>query len=105
MRARLFIALSALVAIGWVVPNAGTTHFVATAAQRGSIRAAKPLPARLRISKDRGLLLTAWVNGGGPYVFAVDTGAGMNLISQRVVDDSQLTVKTVRPVILGGLSA
>ena len=105
MRAKLFIALSAVVAIGWVVPNTGTTHFVAAATQRESARGAKPLPARLRINKDRGLLLTVWVGGSGPYVFAVDTGAGMNLISQRVVDDSRLTVRTVRTVMLGGLSA
>jgi len=58
----------------------------------------------LRINKDRGLLLTTWVNGRGPYVFAVDTGAGMNLITQRVVSESQLTVTNALPTLLGGLS-
>jgi hypothetical protein len=63
-----------------------------------------PLPARLRVEKDRGLLLATWINGNGPYVFAVDTGAGMNLITQRVANETHLTVRTTRPTTLGGLS-
>ncbi|HEY0367925.1 MAG TPA: retropepsin-like aspartic protease, partial [Pyrinomonadaceae bacterium] len=55
--------------------------------------------------KERGLLVTAWLNGSGPYVFAVDTGAGMNLISQRVVGAARLSVRTVRPTVLGGLTS
>lgn len=106
MRAKLFIALGALVAMGWAVPNTGTAPFIVNAATRQVQRGAPPpLPASLRISKDRGLLLTTWINGRGPYVFAVDTGAGMNLITQRVVNDAQLTIRSVRPTVLGGLTS
>jgi hypothetical protein len=105
MRARLFIALGALAAMLWAVPSEGTAPFIAAATPRQSDRAAQPLlPARLRVQKSRGLLLTAWINGRGPYVFAVDTGAGMNLITQRVVSESRLAVKPARTTMLGGLS-
>lgn len=105
MRAKLFIALGALVAMGWAVPTMGTAPFIGLGVPSEVGRLAPPLPARLRLHRDRGLLLTTWINGKGPYVFAVDTGAGMNLITQRVVGESHLTVRTVPPTILGGLSA
>lgn len=105
MRAKLFIALAALVAMSWAVPSEGTARFVVRAApQRSPGAISAPLPARLRVEKDRGLLLATWINGKGPYVFAVDTGAGMNLITQKVASESQLTIRSVRPTKLGGLS-
>ena len=105
MRAKLFIALAALVAMSWAVPSEGTARFIVRAAPQRSLGAiTAPLPARLRVQKDRGLLLATWINGKGPYVFAVDTGAGMNLISQRVASELQLTIRNVRPTKLGGLS-
>jgi hypothetical protein len=52
-----------------------------------------------------GLLLSVWLNGSGPYIFVIDTGAGLNVITERVVGESRLPVKTVRPTIMGGLTA
>jgi hypothetical protein len=105
MRAKLFIALGALVAVGWAVPSAGTAPFIVRAAAGEARRVVPlPLPARLRVNKDRGLLLSTWVNGRGPYLFAVDTGAGMNVITQRLVNETQLTVTRVRPTVMGGLT-
>ncbi|HEX9423700.1 MAG TPA: pepsin/retropepsin-like aspartic protease family protein [Pyrinomonadaceae bacterium] len=105
IRAKLFIALGALVAMGWAVPSAGTAPFLARA--NGEIGRAQPLPrpARLRINKARGLLLSTWINGRGPYVFAVDTGAGMNVVTQRVVSEAQLITRSVRPTVIGGLTS
>ena len=106
MRANLLIALGTLVAMGWAVPNSGTAPFIVKAAAREARRVAPlPQPARFRIHKDRGLLLSTWINGRGPYVFAVDTGAGMNVITQRVVGDSGLTVRRVSPMTVGGLTS
>jgi hypothetical protein len=108
MRAKLFFALGALATLGWAVPSAGTARFIAAANGRPATvaRPARALPqsVRFRISKDRGLLLSAWIDGRGPYVFALDTGAGMNLITQRVVDELQLTTRSTRTTVLGGLS-
>jgi hypothetical protein len=58
---------------------------------------------RLRDGRD-GLLANAWINGAGPFVFAIDTGAGVSLISRNVVDRAHLQVnKSSRPLV-GGLS-
>ncbi len=109
MRAKLFIAVGALAAIGWAVPSVGTAPFIAGAASPPGTVARRtgplPQPARFRMNKDRGLLLSTWINGRGPYVFALDTGAGLNVITQRVVSELQLTTRSVRATVLGGLTA
>ena len=105
MRAKLFIASGALAAMAWAVPVVGAAHFLGSGAT-GNVSAAvvQPGPARFRVERERGLLLTVWINGVGPYVFAVDTGAGMNVISRRVVSAARLPTRTVPTTIIGGLS-
>ena len=106
MRAKLSIALSALAAVVWAVPSVGAAHFIAREhVKEFRQQSALPLPARFQVEKARGLLLRAWINGSGPYVFVLDTGAGLNVISERVVGEARLTVKSVRPTVIGGLSA
>jgi hypothetical protein len=106
MRAKLSIALSALAAMVWAVPNVGAAHLIARAqVKEFRQQVALPLPVRFQVEKARGLLLRAWINGSGPYVFALDTGAGLNVISERIVDEARLTLKSVRPTVIGGLTA
>jgi len=106
MRAKLSIALGALVATGWAVPSEGTAPFLVQAAvPKVHVAMALPLSARFRISKERGLLMSTWINGKGPYIFAVDTGAGMNIVTQRVVDEAMLTTRNAPAVVLGGLTS
>lgn len=103
MRARLFIVLSALAAMIWAVPGFGAAHFHANRATN-AIRPV-PLPAYFQFEKERGLLLRVWVNGKGPFVFALDTGAGLNVIADRVVTSARLQTRSVSPTIVGGLSS
>ena len=103
MGAKLFIALGALMVMAGAVPSRGTALSINAAAPQVS-QPGVARSVRLRVNKERGLLVTAWLNGNGPYVFAVDTGAGMNLISQRVVSAARLPVRNVRPTVLGGLT-
>ena len=105
MRAKLSIALTALAAMVWAVPNAGAAHLVSKPVA-GEVRpvGALPLPARFRLHKESGLLLRVWLNGSGPYTFVIDTGAGLNVITDSVARESQLPVRTVRPTIMGGLT-
>jgi hypothetical protein len=110
MRAKLSIALSALAAMVWAVPNAGAAHLFSKSVARPFALETRhvaplPLPARFRLQKETGLLLRVWLNGSGPYIFAIDTGAGLNVITERVAHESRLPVKTVRPTIMGGLTA
>jgi hypothetical protein len=109
MRAKLFIASGALAAMAWAAPIVGAAHFIARKpaikAINSSANTAQPLPARFRVEKDRGLLLRAWINGSGPYVFALDTGAGMNVIAQRVITEIRLPTKVVPSTYVGGLTS
>jgi hypothetical protein len=52
----------------------------------------------------RGLLVRTWVNGIGPFNFAIDTGAGATLISSRVAAESQVMRANDRPVSISGLT-
>ncbi|MCU1265152.1 MAG: hypothetical protein JWM21_1470 [Acidobacteria bacterium] len=62
-----------------------------------------PRSVTFRNSKDRGLLVKVWINDTGPYTFAVDTGAGITLIGDRVAA-SAATERQGTTVALGGLS-
>jgi hypothetical protein len=80
-------------------PSAGTPREPRRAA------AALPAPARLREAEGRGLLVRVWVNGLGPYTFALDTGAGANILSRRVAAEARVRVDAGAPgVRVGGLS-
>lgn len=106
MRAKLFIASGALAAMVWAVPGGGAAHFLGSrATANANPTVVRPAPARFRVERERGLLLQVWINGGGPYVFAVDTGAGMNVISRRAVTAAGLPTRTVPTTIIGGLSS
>lgn len=52
----------------------------------------------------RGLLVRTWVNGVGPFNFAIDTGAGATLISSRVASESRVNRANDRPASIAGLS-
>ena len=91
-KAKLAIALIVLsvATVAWAVPGTGSAQAV--------------LPIRLRDDRERGLTATAWINGAGPFVFAVDTGAGVSLINRSVVERARLTVTKSRRPLVGGLS-
>ena len=104
--AKLAIALSTLsvAMVTWAIPATGIAHRLVQrpAAVR---RASEPIaPIRLRDERDRGLLASGWINGAGPFVFAIDTGAGVSLISRQVVERARLGVTKSRRPLVGGLS-
>src|SRR5205814_7303215 len=67
--------------------------------QTGSIEA-----IRLRDEPGRGLTANGWIKGLGPFVFAIDTGAGVSLVSRNVVERAGLSVTKARRPLVGGLS-
>ena len=99
----LLCASSALLLIPaestWAVPSVGTAHLSAR-----SNATELPRTVRFREEEGRGLLVSAWVNGAGPYTFAVDTGAGATLLSRRVADQARVALSNRRPVMIGGMS-
>jgi hypothetical protein len=63
-----------------------------------------PRLIRFREVEGRGLLVSAWVNGSGPYTFAIDTGAGGTLLSRHVANEARVAFSNKRPVMIGGIS-
>lgn len=103
----------------WAVPANGTAHFsVRAGLHAGNGKTETPLkwkqgtPAtkglprsiRFREVEGRGLLVSAWVNGAGPFTFAVDTGAGATILSRRVANEARVNTNSKRPVRIEGLS-
>lgn len=62
-----------------------------------------PNPVEFREDDRRGLLVKMWVNGVGPMTFAVDTGAGMTIISPRAAARAAVAV-TDRTIFFQGAS-
>ncbi len=63
-----------------------------------------PAPVRFREEQGRGLIVRAWINGTGPYVCALDTGAGTNIISRRVAQAANVSFNGSRSISISGLS-
>lgn len=64
-----------------------------------------PSLVSLRESGGRGLLVETWVNGEGPFTFALDTGAGATILSPRVAGAARVEVEAGgRGIEVGGLS-
>lgn len=103
-KAKLAIALITLsvATVAWAVPKAGIAHQHVQHAF-GSESGSYIVPIRLRDERN-GLTATAWINGAGPFTFAVDTGAGVSLITRKVVESARLQVNKSRRPLVGGLS-
>ena len=106
-KAKLAIALSTLsvvVLVAWAIPTVGIAHQRVQRTERTWFAAPMPLaPIRLR-DEHGGLTASGWINGAGPFVFAIDTGAGVSLISRNVVAQARLGVTKSRRPLVGGLS-
>jgi len=100
--AKLAIALSILsvVTVAWAIPTSGVAHQHVQRLRNTDVVA----PIRLRDERDRGLTAQGWINGAGPFVFVIDTGAGVSLISRSVVQNARLQVTRSQRSLLGGLS-
>jgi len=62
-----------------------------------------PHPISFRDVNGRGLLVRTWINGAGPFDFAVDTGAGAIIIAPRVAEEANVA-RTNRSATIAGLS-
>jgi hypothetical protein len=101
-KAKLAIALSTLsvAIVAWAVPIKGIAHQHVEPLRAADVVA----PIRLRDERERGLLAQGWINGAGPFVFVIDTGAGVSLVSRNVVDRARLSVVKSRRSLVGGFS-
>ena len=102
MRKALGRHVALAVVIGAV--SLGTALSVTAQSRNVSKPAAIPAPISFHEVADRGLLVNAWINGKGPFSFAIDTGAGALLLSPQVASEAGVTVKTGRAVSVAGIS-
>lgn len=96
--------LLALLLIGWAAPAlAGAA--LSRLWQRERVERGVPSPVSFRESDGRGLLVRTWVNGAGPFTFALDTGAGATLLSPRAAGEARVEVEVGGAgIVIGGLS-
>lgn len=101
-KAKLAIGLSTLIVatVVWAVPLTGIAHQGVQQSRAVDVMG----PVRLKDERERGLLAQGWINGAGPFVFVIDTGAGVSLISRNVAAQTRLAVTRSSRTLLGGLS-
>jgi predicted aspartyl protease len=87
--------------------SSGTALFDAPG-QRSLARSTRdvtlPHAIRFREVPGRGLMLRTWVNGVGPFNFALDTGAGAILLSPRVANEARVPTDNRETTTIVGLS-
>jgi len=107
--ATLFLAgcVIALAMFGWAAPvgaaHLSRVHRLKSVPQRPSSLKI-PRTAYFRETPGRGLIVSAWINGTGPYNFALDTGAGATIVSSRVAAQAGVAVIDGRVHRIAGLS-
>jgi len=63
-----------------------------------------PHSVTFREVRGRGLLVSTWINSAGPFTFAIDTGAGITIVSQRVAAEAAIPVRQGQGASVAGLS-
>ena len=107
-KTRLAVALSTftLVNIVWAVSLWGTAHRRVLSPisnlQVGTNGPVAPISFR---EDRRGLIVEAWINNAGPFTVALDTGAGISIITNTVVQRAGLQVQRSKVPLRGGLSS
>lgn len=108
---KLLATLLIVVAVGGRAVSSGTALRVWQ--QRGQRPRTATQPQRpmtlpqsvtFREVRGRGLLVDVWINSKGPFTFAVDTGAGITIITPRVAGASEVTVQAGPGPSIAGLS-
>ncbi|HLA10434.1 MAG TPA: retroviral-like aspartic protease family protein [Pyrinomonadaceae bacterium] len=81
----------ALVAGSWAVPGSGAAHLFP----------GLPRAVRFHEAEGRGILVKTWINNRGPFTFAVDTGAGLTVVSENVAQQAAVTRRPGRTIVAG----
>lgn len=97
-RVRAITILLGTVASFAAVPGVSTGSLPSA---RRVVRVVVPRDVSFR-EDERGFVASVWVNSAGPFSFAIDTGAGMTVVSKRVASEARLEV--LRSMSIAGLS-
>ena len=104
--AKLVLALGTLSVLNlwWAAPLSGAAHSFVQRRQIGTSATTSLAPIRFRDDRNEGLLVSGWVNDEGPFTFALDTGAGVSIVSSRLATSVHLTTTKSKKTLVGGLS-
>jgi len=111
-KSKVLAAVLVVVAIGGRAVSLGAALHLSQQPRPKTGRAAPPpqrpvtLPhaVTFREVRGRGLLVETWVNSAGPFTFAVDTGAGITVISPRVASEASVAIQAGAGPSIAGLS-
>ena len=104
---KLFLAIFLIALMGGRAAASGAALFQHPRQPPGAnLTAPKQIPhsVSFREVPGRGLIVRTWINGSGPFNFAIDTGAGAILIGTRVADEARVSRKSGRATSIAGLS-
>ena len=109
---KLLAALLIVAAVGGRAVSSGAA--LRLSQQRKSQRPRTSAPAQPTVTlprsvtfrevRGRGLLVSTWINSQGPFTFAVDTGAGITVISPRVAGAAAVAIKDGPGTQVAGMS-
>ncbi len=103
-RTKLLFTILVFLAIGGRAASFGAALSVVQRtgiARADSIALRIPATAAFHEVRGRGLIVKTWINSVGPFDFAIDTGAGATLLSQRVADEARVAMARGRTSIAG----
>ncbi len=111
-KSKLLWAVLVVAAMGGRAVSFGTALFQSRAQQRRprpvttAPRRTTALPHRVTFREvhGRGLLVDTWINSVGPFTFAVDTGAGVTLMSHRAASAAGVSIHGGPGPSIAGLS-
>ena len=101
MRFAIALITLSVATVAWAVPQGIAHRRLQPRFEAQSIQSLAPV--KLRDAR-AGLTANVWLNGAGPFVFAIDTGAGVSIISRNVVERAHLQINKSRRTLVGGLS-
>jgi len=110
-KSKLLWAVLVVAAISGRAVSFGAALFPSKPQQRRPRAATNTSPAislphavTFREVHGRGLLVDTWINSAGPFTFAIDTGAGVTIISPRVAREADVRVRSGPGPSIAGLS-
>jgi predicted aspartyl protease len=108
---KLLATLLIVAAVGeWAVSSGAALRVLQQRGQRPRTATPNRPPLTLphsvtfREVRGRGLLVSVWINSRGPFTFAIDTGAGITVITPRVAGASAVAIQAGPGPSIAGLS-
>jgi predicted aspartyl protease len=107
-RTKLLLTIVLVVAFAGAAPEGaalaqGSRSRTITPTQRPA-NISVPHAVSFREVTGRGLLVRTWINGTGPFNFAIDTGAGATVLSPQIAEEAHVSSASGASASISGIS-